>query len=66
MGASNGLLHQYFPRGTDRSVHSPERLLVVATESNARTRKSFGGITPAEALQRLLFDPETPIVATTA
>jgi len=47
-------------------VHSPQRLLDVATELNARPRKTLGGITPAEALQRLLFDPETPIVATTA
>lgn len=63
---TNGLLRQYFPKGTDLSVHSPERLLEVATELNARPRKTLGGITPAEALQRLLFDPETPIVATTA
>ncbi len=63
---NNGLLRQYFPKGTDLSVHSPERLLEVATELNARPRKTLNGITPAEALQRLLFEPETPIVATTA
>lgn len=66
IGASNGLLRQYFPKGTDLSIHSPERLLEVATELNARPRKTLDGITPAEALQRLLSDPETPIVATTA
>lgn len=38
----------------------------VATELNARPRKTLGGITPAQAMQRLLFDPETPTVATTA
>jgi len=63
---TNGLLRQYFPKGTDLSVHSPERLLEVATELNARPRKTLGGITPAKAMQRLLFDPEKPIVATTA
>ena len=63
---TNGLLRQYFPKGTDLTIHSPERLLEVATELNARPRKALGRITPAEALQRLLFDPEPPIVATTA
>ena len=63
---TNGLLRQYFPKGTDLSVHSPQRLLEVATELNARPRKTLGGITPAKAMQRLLFDPERPIVATTA
>ena len=63
---TNGLLRQYFPKGTDLSVHTPQRLLEVATELNARPRKTLGGITPAKAMQRLLFDPERPIVATTA
>jgi transposase, IS30 family len=44
---------------------TPERLLE-ATELNARPRKTLGGITPAQAMQRLLFDPEVPIVVTTA
>ena len=63
---TNGLLRQYFPKGTDLSLHSPQRLFEVATELNARPRKTLGGITPAKAMQRLLFDPERPIVATTA
>ncbi len=63
---TNGLLRQYFPKGTDLSEHSPERLLEVATELNERPRKTLGWITPAQAMQRLLFDPESPIVATTA
>ena len=63
---TNGLLRQYFPKGTDLSVHSPQRLLEVATELNGRPRKTLGGITPAKAMQRLLFDPERPIVARTA
>jgi len=47
-------------------VHPPERLLEVAAELNDRPRKTLGGTTPAQAMQRLLFAPETPIVATTA
>ncbi|WP_246199903.1 IS30 family transposase [Arthrobacter zhaoguopingii] len=62
----NGLLRQYFPKGTDLSVHSPQRLLEVATELNDRPRKTLGGITPAHAMQQLLFKPENPTVATTA
>ena len=54
------------PKGADLSVHSPARLLEVATELNARPRKTLGGLTPAKAMQRLLFGPERPIVATTA
>src|SRR5665811_1686600 len=53
---TDGLLRQYFPKCTDLSVHSPARLLEVATELNARPRKTLGGITPAKAMQRLLFD----------
>ncbi|MFD1846661.1 hypothetical protein ACFSFX_08635, partial [Arthrobacter flavus] len=60
------LLRQYFPKGTDLSVHSPQRLLEVATELNDRPRKTLGGITPAQAMERLLFEPGKPIVATTA
>ncbi|MET4097643.1 IS30 family transposase, partial [Arthrobacter sp. UYCu712] len=58
---------QYFPQGTDLSVHSPERLREVAAELNDRPRKTLGGITPAQAMERLLFEPEKPAaVATTA
>jgi IS30 family transposase len=63
---TNGLLRQYFPKGTDLSVHSPQRLLEVATELNARPRKTLGGITPAASMERLLSEPEKLPVATTA
>jgi hypothetical protein len=39
---TNGLLRPYFPKGTDLNVHSPARLLEVATELNARPRKTGG------------------------
>ena len=63
---TNGLLRQYFPKGTDLSTHSPQRLLEVANELNDRPRKTLGGSTPTQAMQRLLFEPEEPNVATTA
>jgi transposase, IS30 family len=63
---TNGLLRQYFPKGTDLSVHNAEHLESVAAELNGRPRKTLGFITPAEAMQRLLSDPGKPVVATTA
>ena len=63
---TNGLLRQYFPKGTDLSVHSPEDLLSVATELNDRPHKTLAWARPAEAMQHLLSEPSKPIVATTA
>ena len=48
---TNRLLRQYFPRGTDLSVHSQARLNRVARELNERPRKTLGYASPAERLQ---------------
>ena len=51
---TNGLLRQYFPRGTDLAVHSIDNLLAVAEELNDRPLKSLDWDTPAERLSALL------------
>jgi IS30 family transposase len=51
---TNGLLRQYFPKGTELSAHSPQRLQEVADRLNGRPRKTLGWKTPAEAMAEFL------------
>jgi IS30 family transposase len=51
---TNGLLRQYFPKGTELSRHSSGDLDAVALALNTRPRKTIGWKTPAEALDELL------------
>jgi len=61
---TNGLLRQYFPKGTDLSMHNAEDLEAVALALNTRPRKTLGWKTPAETLDQLLRVSDTRSVAT--
>ena len=63
---TNGLLRQYFPKGTNLSAHSAEEVAAVAATLNARPRKTLNWRTPAEALDQLLQSADKQPVATTA
>ena len=52
---TNGLLRQYFPKGTDLSRYSGDELAAVAATLNSRPRKTLGWRTPAEVLDGLLY-----------
>jgi hypothetical protein len=51
---NNGLLRQYFPKGTDLSRYSPNDLEAVSLALNTRPRKTLGWLTPAEAPNEVL------------
>ena len=56
---TNGLLRQYFPKGTDLSVHTAEHIAAIAAKLNRRPRKTLGWDTPAEAFAKLLSNHTT-------
>ena len=49
---TNGLLRDYFPKGSDLRAHDATRLAEVAAELNDRPRKTLGWTTPARLLER--------------
>ena len=62
---TNGLLRQYFPKGTDISRYTERELDAVAITLNSRPRKTLGWRTPAEVLNDVLRSENKGTVATT-
>jgi IS30 family transposase len=62
---TNGLLRQYFPKGTHLSRWSAEEIAAVAATLNSRPRKTLGWKTPAEALDDQLRSIQDTGVAST-
>jgi hypothetical protein len=60
----DGLLRQYFPKGTDLCLHSADELAAVAMALNTRPRKTLAWRTPAEMFDQALRLVQ-PAVATT-
>ena len=62
---TNGLLRQYFPKGTDMGRYSKKEINAVAQTLNSRPRKTLGWKTPAEALNEFLLAFQHGSVAAT-
>src|SRR5512142_617004 len=53
---TNGLLREYFPKGTDLSIYDQNYLDAVAFELNGRPRQTLGALQPSEKLNALLLE----------
>jgi IS30 family transposase len=62
---TNGLLRQYFPKGTDMSRYGPTEIAAGANTLNTRPRKSLAWRTPAEVLNGVLYSRKLIGVAST-
>ena len=62
---TNGLLRQYFPKGTDLSLHGVDDLVAVAATLNARPRKVLGWRTPNEVFEQVLHVVHAAVATTT-
>lgn len=61
---TNGLLREYFPKGTDLSIYSADHLDQVAAELNNRPRKRLDFANPAEVWNELLSKHQTGVAPT--
>ena len=59
---TNGLLRQYFPKGTDLSLHTPDDLTTVAAALNGRPRKTLDWKTPAKPSTSYYNQLEQPVL----
>ena len=57
---TNGLIHEYLPKGTDLSVHTASDLRAIANQLNDRPHKRLGYHTPSEMLASLLLQEILP------
>ena len=60
---TNGLLREYFPKGTNLARHTAEELEAVAAALNSRPRKTLSWRTPCEALDEHLLSLSIQTVA---
>jgi IS30 family transposase len=59
---TNGLLRDYFPKGTDSRVHPAHHLLAVENELNNRPRHVLNDHSPAELFEALLASPDHSVL----